>query len=158
MGVELLYNWFEFGVPKQLPGEFQTVYTRCGKEGHTRPKGALGKPPMEWTPTSREQERHNVTVITVGSKYKIYVRSPASSHMQTLSNPYNKLRGKILLKKSSCVFILRRLFLRLSFCVRLSLLLLSRYDTANEYITQTLLFLTIHSSVSHLFALSLNVK
>ena len=32
---------------------------------------------------------------------------------------------------------LRRLFLCLSFCVRLSLLLLSRYDTANEYITIT---------------------
>ena len=46
----------------------------------------------------------------------------------------------MLLKKSSSIFVnafsfLRRLFLRLSFCVRLSLLLLSRYDTANEYTT-----------------------
>ena len=30
----------------------------------------------------REQERHNVTVITVGSRNYSYVRSPASSHMQ----------------------------------------------------------------------------
>ena len=35
---------------------------------------------MEWTPRPlvehlREQERHNVTVITVGSKYEVYVRS-----------------------------------------------------------------------------------
>ena len=92
---------------------------------------------MEWTPRPlvehlREQERHNVTVITVGSKYEVYVRSPASSHMQTLSNPFETLAIKwevnIFEKKSSCVFILRRLFMRLS-------LLLSRYDTANEYIT-----------------------
>ena len=40
----------------------------------------------------------------------------------------------MLLKKSSCVF-LPASFLHASFCVRLSLLLLSRYDTANEYIT-----------------------
>ena len=45
-------------------------------------EGALGKAPMEWTPRPlvehlREQERHNVTVIIVGSKYEVYVRSPA---------------------------------------------------------------------------------
>ena len=72
---------------------------------------------MEWTPTSGEQERHNVTVITVGSKYEVYVRSPASSHMQNLEQPFRTLaikrEVKILLKKSSCVFILRRFFLRL---------------------------------------------
>ena len=41
--------------------------TRCGRESHTRPRGLSGTP-MEWTPASGEQERHNVTVITVGSK------------------------------------------------------------------------------------------
>ena len=40
----------------------------------------------------REQERHNVTVITVGSKYEVYVRSPAPSHMQTLNNPFEPLQ------------------------------------------------------------------
>ena len=81
---------------------------------------------MEWTPKSGEQERHNVTVITVGSKYEVYVRSPAPSYMQTLNNPFQTLQikreVKILEKKSSCVFILRRFFLCLplaSFCVRL---------------------------------------
>ena len=67
---------------------------------------------MEWTPRPlvehlREQERHNVTVITVGSKYEVYVRSPASSHMQTLKQPFQTLAIKwevnIFLKKSSCV-------------------------------------------------------
>ena len=87
--------------------------------------------PMEWTPRPlvdhlREQERHNVTVITVGSKYEVYVRSPAPSHMQTLEQPFRNLaikwEVKILLKKSSCVFILHCFFLCLplaSFCVRL---------------------------------------
>ena len=40
--------------------------------------------PMELTPTSGEQERHNVTVITVGSKYEVNIRSPAPSHTQNL--------------------------------------------------------------------------
>ncbi len=39
-----------------------------------------------------------------------------------------------MLKKPSCVFLHASFFLPASFCVRLSLLL-SRYDTANEYIT-----------------------
>ena len=47
-----------------------------------------------------------LTAITSGSKYFSNFRSPATSHTQTLSNPFrnltNKVRGKI--KKSSCVF------------------------------------------------------
>ena len=39
MGVELLFNLVEFWVPEQLSVEFQTVETRCGKEGHTQPRG-----------------------------------------------------------------------------------------------------------------------
>ena len=61
------------------------------------------------------------------------------------ANLTNKVRGKILLKKSSCVFLPASFlhasfipalsFMRLSFCVRPSLLLLSRFDTAHDYIT-----------------------
>ena len=67
--------------------------TSCGREGHTRPRGSSGTP-MEWTPASGEQERHNVTVITVESKYCSYVRSPAPSHMQPLNNPFKPLQIK----------------------------------------------------------------
>ena len=69
-------------------------------QGRPHPtEGALGKAPMEWTPRPlvehlREQERHNVTVITVGSKYEVYARSPASSHMQTLKQPFQTLAIK----------------------------------------------------------------
>ena len=59
-----------------------------------------------------------LTAITSGSKYFSNVRSPATSHTQTLSNPFrnltNKVRGKIFYKE---VFLrlpcMRRLFLRL---------------------------------------------
>ena len=53
--------------------------TRCGKDSHTRPRGPSG-PSMEWTPASGEQERHNVTVITVGSRYySLYLISSSLS-------------------------------------------------------------------------------
>ena len=81
---------------------------------------------MEWTPRPlvehlREQERHNVTVITVGSKYEVYVRSPASSHMQTLKQPFQTLAIKwevnIFLKKSFLRLYHAFSFLRLYRCV-----------------------------------------
>ena len=84
---------------------------------------------MEWTPRPlvehlREQERHNVTVITVGSKYEVYVRSPAPSHMQTLEQLFRTLAIKwevnTLLKKSSCVF-LHASFLHASVFIMVSL-------------------------------------
>ena len=52
----------------------------------------------------------------------------------TLFKPCNKVRGKYNCR------VLPASFLHASFCVRLSLLLLSRYDTANEYTTIFLFF------------------
>ena len=68
---------------------------RCGKESHIRPKGPLS--PDEWAlglrlSSTKERERHKVTVITVGSRYYSYVRSPAPSHMQPLNNPFEPLQ------------------------------------------------------------------
>ena len=115
MGVELLFNSVEFGSQSSCQQNSRQPETRCGREDHSRPKGALGKAPMEWTPRPlvehlREQERHNVTVITVGSKYEVYVQSPASSHMQTLEQPFQTLA----IKKSSC-FLYSCVFLPASF-------------------------------------------
>ena len=70
---------------------------------------------------------------------KIWCLCSVSSTLShaNLEQPFQTLQIKwevnIFLKKSSCVF-LPASFLHASFCVRLSLLLLSRYDTANEYI------------------------
>ena len=100
---------------------------------------------MEWTPTSGEQERHNVTVITVGSKYEVYVRSPAPSHMQTLNNPFepcNKVRGEYFSKE---------VFLHLNFyCVRplfLRLLSLRRYVSSIYMYATEILYYTIFSQL-----------
>ena len=88
------------------------------------------EPPMEWTPASGEQERHNVTVINDGVKilqFMFGLQLPLTCNpWTTLSNRYNKVRGKILLKKSSCVFLpaslsfMRRLLLRPCPCVCLN--------------------------------------
>ena len=106
VGVELLFNSVEFGSQSSCQQTSRELETRCGREGHTRPRGP-SEAPMEWTPTSGEQERHNVSVITVGSKYEVYVRSLAPSHMLTLEQPFRTLQIKwevnIFLKKSSCV-------------------------------------------------------
>ena len=64
-----------------------------------------------------------MTVISVGSKYEVYVRSPASSHMQPFNNPFepcNKVRGKYIVKEvflrfpscflSSCIFLCASVF------------------------------------------------
>ena len=55
-----------------------------------------------------------------------------------LSNPCNKMRGKILLKKSPCVF-LHASFIPASVFVTASLLL-CRYDVVDEYITRCALY------------------
>ena len=93
VGVELLFNSVELSakaVASRSPDS-----QRPDVVGKATPnRGGPRKAPMELTPTSGEQERHNVTVITVGSKYEVYVRSLAPSHMQTLNNPFEPLQIK----------------------------------------------------------------
>ena len=100
--------------------------TRYGRESHTPTEGALGKPPMELTPTSREQERHNVTVISSGGqnmKFMFGLHHPLTCKpWTTLSNPCNKVRGEyfskeVFLRLPYCVFIMRPSFLRFPSCV-----------------------------------------
>ena len=112
------------------------IETRCGRESHTRLMGPLG-PLMSWGPEkllircSKEShhpaewasgwaalENEKDTTLTVkewGSKCCSYVRSPAPSHTQTLSNPFQTFKIKeryILLKED---------FLRLYYCVVMTL-------------------------------------
>ena len=50
---------------------------------------------MEWTPASGEQKRHNVAVITVGSRYySLYSISSILSHA-TLEQPFRTLSNKV---------------------------------------------------------------
>ena len=67
--------------------------TRCGEESHNRPRGP-SEIPMEWIPASGKQERDNVTVITVGSRYySLYSISSSLSHA-TLEQPFRTLEIK----------------------------------------------------------------
>ena len=73
---------------------------------------------MEWTRASGEQERHNVTVITVGSRYySLYSVSSSFSHA-TLEQPFRTLAIKgevyIFIKKSSLVFLLHCFVMQMS--------------------------------------------
>ena len=65
---------------------------RCGRKSHTRPRGPSESP--DGVDPNIRRTRHNVTVITVGSKYEVYVWSPAFSHMQTLKQPFQTLAIK----------------------------------------------------------------
>ena len=125
MGVELLFNSVEFGVPKQLPADFLTVETRCGREDHTRPRGP-SEPPDGVDPNIRrtrktQRDGHN-------SGVKIWSLCSVSSTLShaNLEQPFRTLAIKwevnMLLKKSSCVFLpafsfLLPFFVRLSVCV-----------------------------------------
>ena len=76
--------------------------TWCSKESHTRLRGPSGTP-IEWTPASGEQERHNVTAITVGSRYYSLCSVSSSLSHATLEQPFrtltNKVRGKYFVKE-----------------------------------------------------------
>ena len=89
---------------------------RCSKESQHLAEWALGLR----LSSPREQGRHNVTVITVGSKYCSHVRSPAPSHTQTLSNPFRTLpikwevyfcKGVFLRFYPACVFVIASVFI-----------------------------------------------
>ena len=107
--------------------------TRCGRKATTRPRGPSESPDGVDTPTLREQERHNVMVITVGSKYEVYVRSPAPSHMLTLEQPFRTL----VVKREVNIF-LKKSFLRLYHAF--SFLRLYRCVAVDDYITQVPFF------------------
>ena len=118
-----------FGQLSRRPVELQAVEleTRCGRESHTRPKrlGAQmswgpekmlircskeSQHPAEWSPAPGEQEipnvdGHNNEVKILQLMFGFQLPLTVKPHT-TFSNPCNKVRGNILLKKSSCVFIL----------------------------------------------------
>ena len=106
-------------VPKQLPGEFQTVETICGREGHTRPRGPSENPdgvdPNIRRTRKPQRDGHNSGVKI----WRLCSVSSILSHENpwtTLSNPCNKARGK---------YICQEVFLCLPSCVLYSCVLYS---------------------------------
>ena len=76
---------------------------RCSKESQHPAEWALGLR----LSSPRERERHNVTVITVGSKYYSLCSVSSSLSQENPTQPFRTLAIKwevyILLKKASCV-------------------------------------------------------
>ena len=94
--------------PMQLPADFQTVETRCGREGHTRPRRPSESPdgvePNIRRTRTTQRDGHN-------SGVKIWCLCSVSSTLShaNLEQPFRTLAIKrgvnIFLKKSSCVFL-----------------------------------------------------
>ena len=70
---------------------------RCRKESHH--------------PTENEKDT-TLTAISLESKYFSYVRSPAPSPMQTLSNPFRTLTNKV-----RGIYFYKEVCVRLYYCV-----------------------------------------
>ena len=114
---------------------------------------------MEWTPRPlvehlREQERHNVTVITVGSKYEVYVQSPAPSHMLTFRTLTNKVRGKynckeVFLRLPSCVLSSCVVYYCVCYCVGMYpvYICIFLHESADDYATHIYIqvYINIHA-------------
>ena len=113
----------------QLPADFQTVETRCGREGHNRPRGPSESPDgvdpnIRRIKTQRDGHNSGVKIWSLRSVSCILSQQP----FRTLAI---KWEVNIILKKSSCVFLPASLFLRLYRCVVVML-----HERVNDYITQ----------------------
>ena len=99
--------------PMQLPADFQTVETRCGKESHTRPRGSSESPNGVDPKTSGWASKRTRKTQRDGhnSGVKIWSLRSVSSILShaTLQQPFRTLAIKwevnIFPKKSSCVFL-----------------------------------------------------
>ena len=97
----------------------EKMLIRCVKKAITQKSGPWGS---GWAAQANKKDT-TLTVITMGSKYCSYVRSPTTSHSGTPHNPFRTLAIKwevnILLKKSSCVIIIASVFVIVSlWCCR----------------------------------------
>ena len=99
-------------VPKQLPAEFQTVETRCGRQSHTRPRGPSESP--DWVdPNIRRTRKTQRDGHNSGVKiWSLCSVSITLSHV----NLTNKVRGKynckeVFLRFPSCIFIVVSLWI-----------------------------------------------
>ena len=98
-------------MPKQLPADFQTVETRCGREGHTRPRGPSESPdgvdPNIRRTRKKQRDGHN-------SGVKIWSLCSVSSTLSH-ANPWTTLSNLAI--KREVKYICKEVFLCLPSCV-----------------------------------------
>ena len=125
LGVELLFNSVEFGSQSSCQQTSRQLETRCGREGHTRPRGPRKSPDGVDPKTSGWASKRTRKTQRDGhnSGVKIWSLCSVSSTLSdakpwtTFSNPCNKVRGK---------YVVKEVFLRLPSCVVSSCVFLSR--------------------------------
>ena len=108
VGVELLFNSVEFGCQSSCQQTPRGLETRCGREGHTRPRGPSESPDGVYPNIRRTRKTQRLCSV-----------SSTLSH----ANLTNKVRGKYNCKE---VFLPASSFLRLPSCVVSSCVFLLR--------------------------------
>ena len=107
----------------QLPADFQTVETRCGREGHTRPRGPSESPdgvdPNIRRTRKTQRDGHN-SGVKIWSLCSVSSTLSHANLEQPFRNPCKKVRGKYIVKEvflrfpscflSSCVFLCASVF------------------------------------------------
>ena len=98
----------------QLPADFQTVETRCGRESHTRPRGPSESPdgvdPNIRRTRKTQRDGHN-SGVKIWSLCSVSSTLTHANPWTTLSSPCNKVRGEYFSKEvflhlnPSCVFL-----------------------------------------------------
>ena len=139
VGVELLFNSVEFGSQSSCQQTPRELETRCGREGHTRPRGPSETPdgvdPNIRRTRKTQRDGHN-------SGVKIWSLCSVSSTLShaNLEQPFRTLAIKwemnIFLKKSSCVFLPASLSCVVYSCVCLwYCVVVMLNERVNDYIT-----------------------
>ena len=106
VGVELLFNSVEFGSPGSCQQTPRGLETRCGREGHTRPRGPSESPDgvdpniRRTIKTQRDGHKSGVKIWSLCSVFGTLSHANLEQPFRTLAI---KWEVNIFLKKPSCV-------------------------------------------------------
>ena len=108
VGVELLYNWVEFGVPSSCQQTSRELETRYSRESHTRLRGSLESPdgvdPNIRRTRKTQRDGHN-SGVKIWSLCSVSITLSHANLEQPFRTLAIKWEVNIFVKKSSCVFL-----------------------------------------------------
>ena len=128
VGVELLFNSVEFGSQSSCQQTPRELETRCGREGHTRPRGPSEKPRWSGPQGLWLNIRRTITTQRDGHNSGVKIWSLRSvSSILSHANLTNKVRGKYIWKE---VFLCLPSGVFLHWCC-----VVVMHERVNDYIT-----------------------
>ena len=111
VGVELLYNWVEFGSQSSCQQNSRQLETRCGRESHTRPRGASELPDgvdpniRRTRKTQRDGHNSGVKIWSLCSVSSILSHANFERPFRTLAIKWEvNICKEVFLRLPSCVF------------------------------------------------------